>query len=63
VPDALWTALAVRLFLVGLLPFAAPRSWRDGFRRLTELTDGQLRFIGMISVCVGLLGLYLTQGG
>jgi uncharacterized protein len=63
VPDSLWTALALLLILEGLLPFAAPRIWRDGFRRLTELTDGQLRFIGMISVCVGLLGLYLTQGG
>jgi len=63
VPDSLWTALALLLILEGRLPFAAPRIWRDGFRRLTELTDGQLRFIGMISVCVGLLGLYLTQGG
>jgi hypothetical protein len=63
VPDSLWTALALLLILEGLLPFAAPRIWRDGFRRLTDLTDGQLRFIGMISVCVGLLGLYLTQGG
>jgi uncharacterized protein YjeT (DUF2065 family) len=63
VPDSLWTALALLLILEGLLPFAAPRIWRDGFRRLTELTDGQLRFIGMISVCAGLLGLYLTQGG
>ena len=62
-PDSLWTALALLLILEGLLPFAAPRIWRDGFRRLTELTDGQLRFTGMISVCVGLLGLYLTQGG
>lgn len=62
-PDSLWTALALLLILEGLLPFAAPRIWRDGFRRLTDLTDGQLRFIGMISVCVGLLGLYLTQGG
>ena len=61
--DWLWPAFALLLIVEGILPFAAPRIWRDGFRRLTELTDGQLRFIGMISVCVGLLGLYLTQGG
>ena len=61
VPDSLWTALALLLVLEGLLPFAAPRIWREGFRRLTELTDGQLRFIGMVSVGVGLLGLYLAQ--
>ncbi|HEY7787051.1 MAG TPA: DUF2065 domain-containing protein [Casimicrobiaceae bacterium] len=60
-PDAMWTALALLLILEGLLPLAAPRIWREGFRRLTELTDGQLRFIGMICVAIGLLGLYLTQ--
>jgi uncharacterized protein YjeT (DUF2065 family) len=61
VPDTLWTSLALLLILEGLLPFAAPRVWREGFRHLTELTDGQLRFIGMMSVGVGLLGLYLLQ--
>ncbi|MDQ2918222.1 MAG: DUF2065 domain-containing protein [Pseudomonadota bacterium] len=60
-PDSLWTALALLLILEGLLPLAAPRTWREGFRHLTELTDGQLRFIGMISVGIGLLGFYLTQ--
>ncbi len=61
-PDSLWTALALLLILEGLLPFAAPRVWRVGFRHLTELTDGQLRFVGMIAVGVGLLGLCLVQG-
>lgn len=59
--DSLWTALALLLILEGLLPFAAPRVWREGFRHLTELTDGQLRFIGMVSVGIGLLGLYLLS--
>jgi len=63
VPDSLWAAFALLLILEGMLPFAAPRVWREGFRRLTELTDGQLRFIGMVSVGVGLLGLYLAQSG
>ena len=59
--DTLWTALALLLILEGVLPFAAPRVWREGFRRLTELSDGQLRFIGMISVGIGLVGLYLAS--
>ena len=59
--DSLWTALALLLILEGLLPFAAPRVWREGFRHLTELTDGQLRFIGMVSVGIGLVGLYLLS--
>jgi uncharacterized protein YjeT (DUF2065 family) len=61
VADTLWTALALLLVLEGLLPFMAPRLWRDSFRRLTELTDGQLRFIGMISIGIGLFGLYLAR--
>lgn len=59
--ESLWTALALLLILEGLLPFAAPRVWREGFRHLTDLTDGQLRFIGMVSVGIGLLGLYLLS--
>ena len=59
--DTLWTALALLLILEGVLPFVAPRLWREGFRRLTELTDGQLRFIGMVSVGIGLVGLYLAS--
>jgi uncharacterized protein len=61
VPDSFWTALALLLVLEGLLPFVAPRIWRDGFRRLTELTDGQLRFIGMVAVGIGLLALYVMS--
>jgi hypothetical protein len=59
VQDSLWTALALLLILEGLLPLVAPRIWREGFRRLTDLTDGQLRFIGMVSIGIGLLGLWL----
>ena len=59
--SSLWTALALLLILEGLLPFVAPRIWREAFRRMTELTDGQLRFIGMVSVGIGLAGLYLSS--
>jgi uncharacterized protein len=61
VPDSLWTALALLLIVEGLLPFVAPRVWREGFRRLTELSDGQLRFIGLVSIGIGILGLYLLS--
>jgi uncharacterized protein YjeT (DUF2065 family) len=61
VQDSLWMALALVLILEGLLPFVAPRVWREGFRRLTELTDGQLRFVGVVSIGIGLLGLYLLS--
>lgn len=48
--------MAVGLMLVveGLLPFIAPRLWRDTFRRVTEFADGQLRFFGLTSILIGL---------
>ncbi|MFO1314101.1 MAG: DUF2065 domain-containing protein [Burkholderiales bacterium] len=59
--DSLWTALALLLVIEGLLPFVAPRFWRETFRRLTELTDGQLRFVGLASIAVGALFLMLLR--
>ena len=56
--DGLWTALALVLVIEGLLPFAAPRLWRTTFQRLTQLSDGQLRFIGLIAIAVGLITLF-----
>lgn len=54
-------AFALMLVIEGLLPFAAPRVWRDTFRRALELTDGQLRFIGLISIIIGMTLLSLFR--
>jgi uncharacterized protein YjeT (DUF2065 family) len=54
-------AFALMLVIEGILPFLVPTLWRDTFRRLTEMTDGQIRFIGLTSVLVGLLLLYLVR--
>ena len=55
----MWTTLGLAfgmmLVFEGLLPLFAPASWRDLFRRVTELTDGQIRFFGLISVLAGLV--------
>ena len=37
-------ALALMLVIEGLLPFLAPRLWRETFQRLMQLSDGQIRF-------------------
>lgn len=52
-------ALGLVLLVEGLLPFAAPQLWRETFRRATELSDGQLRFIGLTSIILGLLIILL----
>jgi uncharacterized protein YjeT (DUF2065 family) len=59
--DSLWAALALLLILEGLLPFCAPSLWRDTFRKVTEMTDGQLRLVGLISITLGVAGIQLLQ--
>jgi uncharacterized protein len=59
--DLLWTSLALVLVVEGLLPLVAPRVWRDAFRHLTELTDGQLRFVGLAAIASGLIALAVIQ--
>jgi uncharacterized protein YjeT (DUF2065 family) len=60
--EHLLTALALMLVIEGLLPFLAPGAWRETFRRLIEMNDGQLRFIGITSMLAGLLLLYFVRG-
>jgi hypothetical protein len=48
-------ALALMLILEGVLPFLAPNLWRDTFRKITQMSDGQIRFVGLSSMLVGLL--------
>jgi uncharacterized protein YjeT (DUF2065 family) len=54
-------ALALMLVIEGVLPFIAPRVWRETFRRAIELADGQLRFIGAASMAAGLILLLLVR--
>ena len=58
----LTAAFALMLVLEGLLPFLAPKAWRETFRRVTEFSDGQIRFIGLSSMIMGLILLMVTRG-
>jgi uncharacterized protein YjeT (DUF2065 family) len=55
VASSIGLALALMLVLEGLMPLVAPAAWRDMFRRLLALSDGQIRFIGLSLVGGGLL--------
>ena len=55
VADWLLGALALMLVLEGLLPFFSPKAWRQVFERATQLSDGQIRFIGLTSMVIGVL--------
>jgi uncharacterized protein len=54
-------ALALMLILEGVLPFLAPSLWRDTFRKITQMSDGQIRFVGLSSMLVGLLLLLFLR--
>ncbi len=58
--DILVPAIALMLVLEGILPLTAPRFWREMFRQMTELRDGQIRFIGMASMAIGALLLIIA---
>jgi len=51
-----WLALSIVLIVEGAFPLLMPDQWRDWFRRLLTLTDGQLRFVGLVCVLSGVLG-------
>jgi len=55
-------ALALMLILEGVLPFIAPNLWRETFRKITQMSDGQIRFVGLSSMIVGLLILLWVRG-
>lgn len=59
--NILLMAFALMLIIEGILPFLLPTLWRDTFRRITEMSDGQIRFIGLSSMLAGLLLLYLAR--
>ena len=57
--NSLLAAFGLMLVLEGVLPFLAPRVWRETFRKLLEMSDGQLRFMGLLSMLGG-LGIVLV---
>ena len=59
--NTLMLAFALMLVIEGILPFLAPRVWRETFRRVVEFSDGQIRFIGLSSLLVGIVLLTLFR--
>jgi len=61
VGNTLLTAFGLMLVLEGLLPLLLPQAWRDTFKRMVELKDGQLRFVGLVSIVGGLILILLSK--
>jgi uncharacterized protein YjeT (DUF2065 family) len=57
--DLLLGALALMLVFEGLLPFLNPGAWRRAFERATQMSDGQIRMLGLSSLLAGMILLLL----
>ncbi|HEY9034844.1 MAG TPA: DUF2065 domain-containing protein [Pseudomonadales bacterium] len=61
----MWQTFLIALCLVmvieGILPFLAPRLWRDAMQAATTLPDRQLRMIGLASMLAGTVLLYIIH--
>jgi uncharacterized protein YjeT (DUF2065 family) len=61
VNNTLLAALGLMLVIEGILPLLMPQAWRDTFKRMVELKDGQLRFVGLASIVGGLILILLSK--
>ncbi|MDB5892708.1 MAG: hypothetical protein JWQ88_239 [Rhodoferax sp.] len=59
--STLWAALALVLVIEGLLPFLSPVRWRRVFEQVLQMSDGQIRFIGLGSMLLGLVLLWIVS--
>ena len=57
--DLFLGALALMLVIEGLLPFFSPGAWRRVFERAIQMTDGQIRFVGLSSMIAGVAMLVI----
>ncbi len=56
------TAVALLLVIEGILPFVGPDRYKQLVAQLAELSDNQLRAVGLGSMLAGLLLLFIVRG-
>ena len=59
----LLTAIALMLVIEGIFPFVSPGAWREMFKRIIEMSDGQIRFIGLTAMTIGVVLLFILRRG
>lgn len=53
-------AIALVLVLEGVFPFLHPAGLRKTMASISQLSDGQLRTVGAISMLLGVIALYIV---
>lgn len=59
--EVFFIAIGLMMIFEGLFPFSFPNAWRETFRKLIQLEDSQIRFIGLTSIVIGLIILLLIN--
>jgi uncharacterized protein YjeT (DUF2065 family) len=54
-------AIALVLIIEGILPFLSPDGWRQAMLQAGRLPDRILRYLGLGSMLVGVIILYMTR--
>ncbi|BET26465.1 hypothetical protein EV673_0426 [Limnobacter thiooxidans] len=52
--ETLLLALALVCILEGTMPFLFPKQWKEGFLKIASLTEGQIRFVGLVAILIGI---------
>jgi uncharacterized protein YjeT (DUF2065 family) len=59
--ETLLAAFALMLVFEGVIPFLYPGKWRNLVATLAQISDKQLRVMGLISMLIGVSLLYLVK--
>jgi uncharacterized protein YjeT (DUF2065 family) len=59
--NELLVAIALVLVFEGIIPFLAPDKFRQALARLLQLPDQALRMMGLVSMTLGIIFLYILR--
>jgi len=60
-PETLLKAFCLMLVLEGIIPFLYPSRWRKLIAMLAQVSDHQLRVMGLVSMLLGVGLLFLVS--
>lgn len=57
----LMTAFCLMLILEGVIPFLYPDRWKNVVKKLAEVDSRSMRMMGLASMLIGALSLYIVR--
>lgn len=55
------TAFCLMLVIEGIIPFLYPNRWKDAVKKLADMDGQTMRMMGLFSMVLGVIGLYLVR--